>query len=88
MTNMNNWQKVYCDTYFNGKKPRTNQGKHDVELLGMVKSEVSVEFADGSKKIFVVTADDCDMPNGKISVRVLVSNLNLWLSRGYKVGTR
>ena len=94
---MNRWQKVYCDTYHNGKTPRTKQGKADVELLGKIKSQVTVEFPDfnganGFKpahtETYTVTENECNMPNGKISVSVLISNLNLWLSRGYKISTK
>lgn len=94
---MNNWQKVYCDTYHNGKTPRSKTGKQDMELLGKIKSQVIVEFPDftgangfvpAHTDTYIVTEDDCDIPNGKISVSVLVSNVKLWLSRGYKVSTK
>ena len=94
---MNNWQRVYCDTYYNGKMPRTAQGKADVALLGKIKSEVVVAFPDfegvngfrpAHTETYTVTEKECDIPNGKISVSVLISNLNLWLSRGYKVTTK
>ena len=84
---MNRWQEVYCNEYHNGKMPRTKQGKADVELLGKVKSQVRVEFPDRTETL-IVTENDCDIPNGKISVSVLISNLNLWLSRGYKISTK
>lgn len=84
---MNRWQEVYCNEYHNGKMPRTKQGKSDVELLGKIKSQVRVEFPDKTETL-IVTEDDCDIPNGKISVSVLISNLNLWLSRGYKISTK
>lgn len=84
---MNKWQKKYCDEYYNGKMPRSKQGKADMELLGQIKETVTVEFANRTET-FVVTEDDCDIPNGKISVPVLVSNLNLWLFRGQKITTK
>ena len=84
---MNKWQKKYCDEYYNGKMPRSKQGKADMELLGQIKETVTVEFANRTET-FTVTEDDCDIPNGKISVPVLVSNLNLWLSRGQKITTK
>lgn len=84
---MNKWQKKYCDEYYKGKMPRSKQGKADVELLGTIKDEVTVYFPDRTETL-VVTEDECDIPNGKISVLVLVSNLNLWLSRGLKVTTK
>ena len=94
---MNNWQKVYCDTYYDGKLPKDKSGKEDMKLLGQIKSKVIVEFPDfngvnGFKpahtETYVVTENECDMPNGKISVSMLISNLNLWISRGYKVATK
>lgn len=94
---MNKWQKTYCDIHYKGKMPRTKQGKADVELLGKIKSQVIVEFPDfnganGFKpahtEIFTVTENDCDIPNGKISVDILISNLNLWISRNYKIYTK
>lgn len=90
---MNRWQQKYCDEYNNGKLPRSKQGKADVELLGKIKNTVTVEFPEvpGVKtartETYIVTEDDCDIPNGKISVSVLISNLNLWLSRGHKITT-
>ena len=93
---MNKWQKVYCDTYYNGKMPRSKSGKADVELLGKIKSKVIVDFPchnstngfePARTETYIVTENECDMPNGMISVCVLISNLNLWLSRGYKVAT-
>ena len=94
---MNRWQQVYCDTYYDGKVPRTKRGKMDMALLEKVKSQVTVEIPDfegvrgfvpAHKETYTVTENDCDMPNGKISVCVLVGNLDLWLSRGWKVTTR
>ena len=93
---MNRWQQVYCDTYYNGKMPRIKQGKQDFELLGKIKEKVIVEFPDfngvngfipAHTDTYLVTEDECNIPKGKISVTVLVSNLNLWLSRGYKITT-
>lgn len=93
----NKWQKAYCDIYFKGKSPRTKQGKIDMDLLSKVKSIVTVQFPDftgingfvpAHTETYTITEKECDMPNGKISVGVLVSNLSLWLSRGYKVTTR
>ena len=84
---MNKWQQKYCDEYYNGKMPRSKQGKADMELLGKIKETVTVELPSETVTL-VVTEDDCDIPNGKISVSVLVSNLNLWLFRGYKITTK
>lgn len=83
---MNKWQTKYCEEYFNGKMPRTARGKEDVQLLGMVKSSVTVHLPNGTQT-YVVTEDDCDMPNGKISVRVLANNLSFWLQNGYRITT-
>ena len=87
---MNAWQEKYIEEY---GKPRSKVAKQELELLGKIKSIVAVDFPDFNGKPahteeFTVTIDDCDMPHGKISVRVLASNLVLWLSRGYKVTTR
>lgn len=94
---MNKWQQIYCDIYYNGKMPRTKAGKESVELLGKVKSQITVEFPDfngangfkpAHKETYIITANECNMPEGKISVSVLASNLSLWLSRGYKITTQ
>ena len=94
---MNKWQKKYCDEYYDGKKPRTKSGKEEFELLGKVKEYVIVEFpgfndTNGFKPAhteeYKVTLDDCNIPNGKISVCVLASNLSLWISRGYNIRTK
>ena len=94
---MNKWQQKYCDEYYKGKMPRNKQGKADVELLGKIKDTVTVEFPDfngangyipAHTDTYVVTEDDCNIPQGRISVVVLISNLNLWMSRGYKITTK
>ena len=84
---MNKWQKIYCDTYYNGKKPRTKRGKQKFELLGQTLNEVTVEFPDGESKTYKITEFENDMPNGLISVCTLGSNLRYWLFRGFKVTT-
>lgn len=83
---MNKWQKIYCETYYNGKLPRTNKGKAEYEMLGLIKDAVIVHFPDGPQTLRV-TEDDCNIPEGRISVRVLASNLTLWQDRGYKIQT-
>lgn len=85
---MNKWQTVYCNEDYNGKAPRTKIGKEKLELLGQVKETVTVEFPEGRAETYIVTENDCDMPNGKISVSVLASNLVLWTARGYKITTK
>lgn len=94
---MNQWQQKYCDIYYSGKKPRSKVGKEEFELLGQVKNYVTIEFPDfhgangfqpAHSETYEVTLDACDMPNGKISVSVLASNLRLWTSRGYKITTK
>ena len=93
---MNHWQEVYLSSY-GGKMPRSKAGKTEYELLEKVKGEVVVHFPDftgingfepAHTEVYSVTANDCDMPNGRISVAALASNLILWLSRGYHVSTR
>ena len=94
---MNTWQKVYCDTYFGGKKPRSKRDKEVVELLGTVKEKITVKFPDfkgingfepAHAETYVVTENECNMPEGKISVSALAGNLRLWLARGYEVTTK
>lgn len=94
---MNEWQKKYCDEYYNGKKPRSKVGLREFDLLGKVKNYVIVEFPEFSgvngvvpahTETYKVTLDDCNMPEGKISACVLAGNLSLWTSRGYSVKTR
>ena len=85
---MNNWQKKYCEGYYGGKAPKTKVGKIEFDLLGKVKDYVAVTLEDGRKNEYKVTLDDCDIPNGKISVEVLAANLRLWAFRGFKIETR
>ena len=95
--NMNKWQKVYCDTYYKGSFPQTKEGIYDMGLLSGIKNRVAVEhpdfngihgFVPAHTEILTVTENECDIPNGKISVTVLVGNLRLWMSRGYKIYTQ
>ena len=92
---MNKWQKVYCDTYYN--IPQTEDGIYDMKLLDGIKDKIAVEYPDfngingfvpAHTEILTVTENECDIPNGEISVTVLVSNLKLWKSRGYKIYTQ
>ena len=94
---MNKWQEYYCNKHYNGGVPKTKTGKESVELLGKVKSVVMVDFPErkvGEETIeahteeYIVTEEDCNIPNGTISVDVLVSNLRLWLARGQKITTK
>lgn len=84
---MNKWQKKYCDKHYGGNLPRSKQGKEQLELLGAIKDTVTVEFPNRTET-YIVTEDDCDIPNGKISVSVLASNLVHWKLRGFKVTTK
>lgn len=95
-TKINVWQKVYRDIYFGGKKPRTKEGIYLDDLLSNVGRTVSVDVPDFNRingfepahtETYIVTEDKCDMPAGLISVRVLASNLMLWLGRGWNVKT-
>ena len=90
---MNKWQKKYCDEYYKGKEPKTQSGKQEFNLLGQIREVVVVKFPESNGKPartekYTVTEDDCDIPNGKISVFVLASNVRLWLAKGYEVTTK
>ena len=90
---MNRWQEVYCKELYGGKMPRSKRGKLEFELLGSIEDLVVVDFPERNGKpphteTYEVTETDCDMPNGKVSVEVLASNLALWVSRGWKVTTK
>ena len=94
---LNQWQRVYCKTYFNGNLPNNKTGKHWFQVLGKIKSQVIVDkpdfngingFVPAHTETYVVTENECDMPNGKFSVSVLAGNLDLWTSRGYKITTK
>lgn len=94
---LNQWQKIYCDTYYKGKIIQSEEGIYDMELLSGIKNKVAVEYPDfngingfvpAHTEILTVTENECNIPNGKISVAVLISNLKLWMSRGYKIYTQ
>ena len=91
---MNRWQEYYLNRLYDGKNPRSKQGKRELELLGNCKERVTVHFPDfysprGFKPAHVETyrivEDGCDMPNGIIDVLVLAGNLTLWTDRGYRI---
>ena len=93
---MNRWQEIYVDRVCNGKKPRSKAAQNELKILGSVRNYVVVDFPDfnglkglvpAHKETYRVVEDGVDMPNGIIDVRVLATNLILWLSRGYKVST-
>lgn len=93
---MNKWQEYFLKEYYNGKKPRDKVGKLELELLGQVREKVTIHFPkfespiesqchEAHSETFTVTEDDCNMPEGIISVSVLAGNLRLWTSRGYEI---
>ena len=84
---MNKWQKVYCDKHYKGKMPKTKIGQEEFELLEPIKKTVTVEFPSEPKTL-IVTENECNIPEGKISVSVLASNLRVWKLKGYKVTTK
>ena len=88
-TTMNKWQEQYVKEY---GKPHSKKSKQEFDMLGKMKTVVSVDFPEfngkpAHKEVYTITIDECDMPHKKISVRALASNLTLWVSRGYKVYT-
>lgn len=85
---MNKWQKKYVDTYYKGKIPRTKEGCLTYDLLGKIRSEITVEFQNGQTETYKVDLEECNIPEGIISVEVLASNLLLWKKRRLKMATR
>lgn len=86
---MNEYQKIYCELYFDNKKPKTKSGKIIFNVLGQLENYITVYLPSGPKDFKITTNDiENNMPNGIISVRILSSNLELWLSRGYKMTTK
>lgn len=93
---MNKWQKEYCVTNCGGKLPTSKAGKQIYGLLENIKDSVTVEFPELNQlngvvpahtETYAVIIGEDDMPNGKISVATLASNLVLWTNRGYKITT-
>lgn len=91
---MNLWQQVYCDAYCLGMKPTTQPSLHEWELLGKVKSTVTVHVEEhfnwlgevpAHTETYQVTPYDDDRSNGKISVVALATCLRLWESYGWAV---
>jgi len=83
-SDLNRWQKFYCQEYHNSKLPKTKAGKEALELLSKVDKTITVEFPDHTDTL-KVTERTCNIPEGIISVPVLVSNLRLWTSRGLNI---
>ena len=81
---LNKWQQKYIDVYYKGRMPRDKAGKQELALLGNLKSDkIRVHFSDKTEE-YVIT-EECNMPEGKVSVEVLSSNLSLWTARGVKL---
>ena len=76
---MNDLQNTYCEVFFHGRKPTDRLGKSVFKILGELKTGLTV-----CEKTYELAAED-DMPHGKISAVTMMSNLELWLSRGYEV---
>ena len=74
---MTQWQKVYCDTYYNSKMPRSQKAKEEFRMLGLIGDTVTVEFPERTEN-YTVDEYCCNIPQGIISVPVLASNLSLW----------
>ena len=91
----NRWQKYYRNTLYGGRMPGSKTGKTEYELLGNVRKTVTVHFPERvlptgktepeRDEKYTVTLDDCNMPEGRISVEVLSANLTLWTLRGYGI---
>lgn len=91
---LNKWQKHYINTLYEGKMPRSKCGKRQLELLGYVNESITVHFPDfngihglvpAHEETYRVELDDCNMPEGVISVEALSGNLELWTDRGYAI---
>ena len=85
---INKWQKKYCEVYYKGKVPKSKIGKYEYDLLGDVKDYVIVTYDNGKRVELEVTLDECDIPNNKINVETLASNLRFWKFNGFLVQTR
>ncbi len=93
---LNKWQKYYIDSMYDGKMPRSKCGKAELAALGQINNKVIVHFPEFTEirgfspahtEEYIVTEDDCNMLEGRISVEVLAANLTLWGSRGYEIET-
>ena len=89
---MNRWQKIYCDTYYNGKTPRSAVGRKEFELLGPIKDQITVHFPETKKEIaktktFVITEIEDNIPDGMIAAKTLGPQLFSWYTKGYQVET-
>ena len=91
---MNEYQKKYLDIYYDGKQPRSKVGKEELALLGNLRSDkIRVHFPEFNGINGLIPAhseeyritDECNMPEGKINVETLASNLRLWTFRGHKI---
>ena len=80
----NKWQKHYRENIYDGRLPQWGVGREEYDLLGDIGDTVTVCFPAG-EDTFRVTFEDCDIPNGVISVQVLSSNLRLWSERGHEI---
>ena len=85
---MNKWQQIFIDQWYNGKVPQTKSGRRQVDLLGYMKKHVKVEYGDGKVEDLLITEDDVNIPEGKIDVIHLAQNLIFWVDvRGFKVSS-
>lgn len=84
---MNKYQKIYCDIYYNGKMPKTKIGKEEFNLLGKCENFVTVNYGEkfGNKVETYWISDECNMPEGKIDVHTLASNLRFWTFKGFEI---
>ena len=93
---MNKWQKIYCDTYYNGKKPRSKQGKHEFELLGKITTSITVHFpafqspipsqcSPARTETYVLDETTINVPKGIVNPQFIAGNLALWESRDYQI---
>ena len=93
---MNKWQQLYCDTYHNGKLPRSKVEKEELALLGNVKDKVVIHFpkfdspiksqcSEAHSETYIVTENKGNMPEGIINALVLAGNLKLWTDRCYLI---
>ena len=81
---MNRFQEIYINLDCNGEVPDSQKEKTIYDVLGNIKENIIVHFPT-KNETYQVTENDCDMPNGKISVRVLSRNIPLWTIREYEI---
>lgn len=82
---MLNLKETYYQAYYRNSALYFSPDYYNALALAEDATAVEVDYGD-HKEFLNITLDDCDIPDGRISIDVLAPNIYFWkYERGYKL---